>query len=154
LEIAPTFQDEERRATLLDLARAWLRLAHLAQANRHVAELMVQIVRQRVIVKYALDTGQRSEMAESLLDALEGSLRLFEKHRIFLLGCVPTVRVKKSTQASRPTRLAPGRADRYVQEAERHMQAAAIAAENAGDTKPALKAARKKARARKRSQAG
>src|SRR5262249_4669131 len=32
-------------------------------------------------------TGQRSEMAESLLDALEGSLRLFEKHRIFLLSC-------------------------------------------------------------------
>jgi hypothetical protein len=26
-------------------------------------------------------------MAESLLDALEGSLRLFEKHRIFLLSC-------------------------------------------------------------------
>jgi hypothetical protein len=25
-------------------------------------------------------------MAESLLDALEGSLRIFEKHRIFLLG--------------------------------------------------------------------
>jgi hypothetical protein len=33
--------------------------------------LTVQIARQRVIVKYALDTGQRSEMAESLLDALE-----------------------------------------------------------------------------------
>jgi hypothetical protein len=30
---------------------------HLAQANRHIAELMVQIVRQRVIVKYALDAG-------------------------------------------------------------------------------------------------
>jgi hypothetical protein len=54
---------------------------HLAQANGHIAELKVQIVRQRVIVKYALDTGQRSEMAESLLDALEGSLRIFEKHR-------------------------------------------------------------------------
>jgi hypothetical protein len=50
---------------------------HLAQANRHIAELTVQ----RVIVKYALDTGQRSEMAESLLDALDGSLRIFEKHR-------------------------------------------------------------------------
>ena len=60
---------------------------YLAQANRHIAELAVQIVRQRVIVKHALDTGQRSEMAESLLDALEGSLRLFEKHRIFLLSC-------------------------------------------------------------------
>jgi hypothetical protein len=54
---------------------------HLAQANRHIAELMVQIVRQRVIVKYARDTGQRSAMAESLLDALERSLRIFEKHR-------------------------------------------------------------------------
>jgi hypothetical protein len=59
----------------------------LALANRQIAELTVQIVRQRVIVKHALDTGQRSEMADSLLDALEGSLRLFEKHRIFLLSC-------------------------------------------------------------------
>ena len=87
VEIAPTFQDEEARATLLGLAQAWLRLAHLALANRQIAELTVQIVRQRVIVKHALDTGQRSEMAESLLDALEESLRIFEKHRIFLLGC-------------------------------------------------------------------
>jgi hypothetical protein len=87
VEIAPTFQDEERRAILLGQAQAWLRLAHLAQANRHIAELTVQIARQRVSVKYTRDTGQRSEVAESLLDALEGSLRLFEKHRIFLLGC-------------------------------------------------------------------
>jgi hypothetical protein len=85
LEIAPTFQDKEARATLLGSAQAWSRLAHLALANRHIAELTVQIARQRVIVKHALDTGQGSEMAESLLDALEGSLRIFEKHRIFLL---------------------------------------------------------------------
>ena len=60
---------------------------YLAQANRQIAELTVQIARQRVIVKDALDTCQRSEMAESLLDALEGSLRIFEKHRVFLLSC-------------------------------------------------------------------
>ena len=60
---------------------------YLAQANRHIAELTVQIARQRVIIKDALDRGQRLEMAESLLDALEGSLHLFEKHRIFLLSC-------------------------------------------------------------------
>jgi hypothetical protein len=59
---------------------------YLAQANRRIAELTVQIARQRVIVKDALGTGQRSEMAESLLDALEGSLRIFEKHRILLLS--------------------------------------------------------------------
>jgi hypothetical protein len=87
LEVAPAFQDEEARATLLGQAQAWLRLAHLAQANRQIAELAVQLARQRVIVKHALDVGQGSEMAESLLDALEGSLRIFEKHRIFLLSC-------------------------------------------------------------------
>ena len=59
---------------------------HLAQANGHIAELKVQIVRQRVIVKYALDTDQSSEMAESLLNALEGSLRIFEKHRELILS--------------------------------------------------------------------
>jgi len=47
--IAPTFQDQEARATLLGLAQAWLRLAHLALANRQIAELAVQIARQRVI---------------------------------------------------------------------------------------------------------
>jgi uncharacterized membrane protein len=86
LEVAPAFQDEEARVSLLGIARAWLRLAYLAQANREIAELAVQTARQRVIVKHALDTGQRSEMAESLLDTLEGSLRLFEKHRILILG--------------------------------------------------------------------
>jgi hypothetical protein len=60
---------------------------YLARANRQIAELTVQIARQRLIVKRTLDTGQHSEMAESLLDALEGSLRLFERHRIFLLSC-------------------------------------------------------------------
>jgi hypothetical protein len=87
VEIASTFKNEERQATLLGQAQVWLRLAHLAQANRHIAQLYVQIVRQRVIIKHALDTGQRSAMAGSLLHALEGSLRLFEKHRIFLLSC-------------------------------------------------------------------
>ena len=52
---------------------------YLAQANRQIAELAVQVASQRVIVKHALDTGQRSEVAESLLDALEASLRIFDK---------------------------------------------------------------------------
>ena len=60
---------------------------YLAQTNRQIAELAVQIAAQRAIIKHALYTGQRSKMADSLLDALEGSLRAFEKHRIFLLSC-------------------------------------------------------------------
>jgi hypothetical protein len=50
LEIASTFQGKEARVILLGQAQAWLRLAHLAQANRQIAEMAVQIARQRVIV--------------------------------------------------------------------------------------------------------
>jgi hypothetical protein len=102
-QIAPTFQDKEARATLLGVAQVWSRLAHLALANRQVAELTVQIARQRVVVKHALDTGQRSEMAESRLDALEESVRIFEKHRIFLLSC------SGSSSALPPSDAATGR---------------------------------------------
>jgi hypothetical protein len=87
VQIAPIFQDEETRAILLGQAQVWLHLAHIVQANRHIAELTVQISRQRVIVKHALNTCQRSEIAMSLLDALEASLRIFKKHRTFLLSC-------------------------------------------------------------------
>jgi hypothetical protein len=102
-KLRPAFRNKEARATLLGFAQAWSRLAHLALANRHIAELTIQIARQRVIVKHALDTGQRSEMAESLLDTLEGSLRLFEKHRIFLLSC------SGSSSASLPSDAVTGR---------------------------------------------
>jgi hypothetical protein len=61
---------------------------YLAQANRQIAELTVQLARQRAVVKRALATGEGLEMAESLSDALEGSLRIFEEHRIFLLKCI------------------------------------------------------------------
>ena len=73
---------------------------HLALANRQIAELTVQIVRQRVIVKHVLDTGQHSAMVESLLDALEGSLRIFEKHRILVLSLQ---RISSSALASDAT---------------------------------------------------
>ena len=59
--------------------------SHLAEANRHIAELTVQIARQRVAVKYAFDTGQSSELSESLLHALEESLGAFTKHRELVL---------------------------------------------------------------------
>ena len=69
LEMAPTFQDKGARAALLGFARGWSRLAHVAVVDRHIAELRVEIARQRAVVKHAVDTGQRSEMAEPLLEA-------------------------------------------------------------------------------------
>jgi hypothetical protein len=51
------------------------------QADWHIAEVKSHITRQRLRVKYALETGQSSELVDSLLRALEASLRAFEKHR-------------------------------------------------------------------------
>src|SRR5262249_16226755 len=86
---------------------------YLAQANRHIAELTVQIARQRVIVKDALATAHRPEMPQSLLDALEGSLRIFEKHRILLLSLQRHVRFgggsgPNTDEAQRKPRGVPG----------------------------------------------
>ena len=77
---------------------------HLAQANGHLAQMSVQIVRQRIIVKYAVDTNQPSEMAESLLHALEQSLRAFEKHRELVLD-----QLKRRPKRPDPSQIPAGR---------------------------------------------
>jgi hypothetical protein len=59
---------------------------HLAQADWHITEVKTHIVRHRVKVKHALDTGQPSELMESMLHAFEASLRAFEKHRELVLN--------------------------------------------------------------------
>jgi hypothetical protein len=59
--------------------------SHLAQANRYIAEMRADIARERVYLEHALDAGCPSEVAESMLHALEGALRIFEKHRELVL---------------------------------------------------------------------
>src|SRR5215831_5757006 len=78
---------------------------HLAQANRHIAELMVQIVRQRVIVKYALDTGQRSAMAESLLMRSKEAFAYSRSTGCFCSAAASNVRVSGSSKRPDPPSL-------------------------------------------------
>jgi hypothetical protein len=59
--------------------------SHLAQANRYIAEMRADTARERIIVEHALDAGYATEVAESMLHALEGALRIFEKHRELVL---------------------------------------------------------------------
>ena len=58
---------------------------HLAQADRHIAELKAHIARHGDIVKRALNTGRPSELAETTLRLFEDSLRIIEKHRELIL---------------------------------------------------------------------
>jgi hypothetical protein len=55
--------------------------SRLAQTNRYIAGIRADIARERVIVEHALDAGYPSDVAESMLHALEGALCIFEKHR-------------------------------------------------------------------------
>jgi hypothetical protein len=57
----------------------------LDQTNRYIAEMKADIARERVIVEYALDAGYPSEVAESMLHALERAPCIFEKHRQLVL---------------------------------------------------------------------
>jgi FixJ family two-component response regulator len=58
---------------------------HLVQADRHIAECKQYIARQREIIQRMAQDGHSTELAESLLDALEVSLRAFERHRQLIL---------------------------------------------------------------------
>jgi hypothetical protein len=59
---------------------------HLAQAHWHVSQIRTHIVRQRIKVKHARDTGQPSELEDSMLHALEESLCAFERHRDLIVS--------------------------------------------------------------------
>jgi hypothetical protein len=59
---------------------------HLAQADWHVSQMKTHIVRQRIRVQYARDTGQSSELPDSMLHALEASLYAFERHRDLIVS--------------------------------------------------------------------
>ena len=83
-------------------------IRHLAQADRHIVDLKAHIVRQRVILKHALDTAQPSDLAESLLQALEESLSIFEKHRKLILEQMRRPVREHPSAPTRQTNSGPG----------------------------------------------
>ena len=58
---------------------------HLEQANRHIAEMEGHITHQRNVIAKLKASDYPTEMAESVLGVLEGSLHAFERHRLLIL---------------------------------------------------------------------
>src|SRR5262249_36691746 len=76
--VAPTAADVNRDQEL----------RHLAQANRHIAEVKRHIaLQQNTIAKLRL-AKHPTEVAESMLEALKGSLRVFGRHRELILSII------------------------------------------------------------------
>jgi hypothetical protein len=53
----------------------------LAEADRFIADCRDRIARQREVITTRYDEGLPTDIAESMLRALEESLRAFEEHR-------------------------------------------------------------------------
>jgi len=60
--------------------------SHLAEADRHIAEVKRHIARQQTVIAKLKSGDHPTEVAESMLEALEGSLRAFERHRQLILN--------------------------------------------------------------------
>jgi len=58
---------------------------HLVVIDRHIAECKNYIARQRELIERAIQRGRSTEVAETTLEALETSLRAFERQRRLLL---------------------------------------------------------------------
>jgi hypothetical protein len=54
-------------------------------ADRHIAECKAHIAYQRELIERAIRAGHPTDVAESALDALEQSLRAFERHRRIII---------------------------------------------------------------------
>ena len=59
--------------------------AHLVQADRHIQEAKAHIARQLELIKKLRKDGHDTDLAESMLDALETTLRALERHRDLIL---------------------------------------------------------------------
>jgi hypothetical protein len=63
---------------------------HLAQADRHIAELKGRIAQQREIVQRLAPRGQPRKEASERLAILQDSLRIFDHHRRLVLDALKT----------------------------------------------------------------
>jgi hypothetical protein len=57
----------------------------LAEADRLIADCIDRIARQREVITTRYEQGLATDVAESMLRALEESLRAVEKHRQYIV---------------------------------------------------------------------
>src|SRR5262249_43674404 len=75
----------EGRGGLGKRAVTELERKHLVEIDRRIAECKAYINKQRDLIERAIQQGRSTEVAEETLEALEESLRTFERQRQRLL---------------------------------------------------------------------
>jgi hypothetical protein len=77
--------DPRSRGGLGKRAVTELERKHLVEIDRRIAECKAYITKQRDLIERAIQQGRSTEVAEETLEALEASLRTFERQRQRLL---------------------------------------------------------------------
>jgi hypothetical protein len=80
-----TGRETRSRGGLDKRAVTELERKHLVETDRHIAECKNYIAKQRELIERAIQRGRSTEVAKTTLEALEESLRAFEKRRRSLL---------------------------------------------------------------------
>jgi hypothetical protein len=86
-ELGGTGREARSRGGLGKRAQAVTELErkHLVEIDRRIAECKSYITKQRDLIERAIQQGRSTEVAEDTLEALETSLRTFERQRQRLL---------------------------------------------------------------------
>src|SRR5215467_1843204 len=84
-ELGCTGSEAGRRGGLGKRAVTELERKHLVETDRHIAECKEYIAKQRELIERAIQQGRSTEVAETMLETLEASLRAFERQRRLLL---------------------------------------------------------------------
>ena len=72
---------------------------HLAEADRHIAQAKRNIELQKKVIEKLAQDGHETDIAESLLHAMEHSLVAFEEHRETIIETMKTLKAVKATKA-------------------------------------------------------
>jgi hypothetical protein len=65
---------------------------HLAQADQHIAECKGRIALQEERILRMRQRGEETAWAQGMLEALQSSLRAFEKHRKLIVSAIDAER--------------------------------------------------------------
>src|SRR5262249_57539102 len=74
-----------RGGRLSKMAVKELERKRLVETDRHIADCKEHIAKQRELIQRAIQRGRSTEVAKTTLEALEESLRTFERQRRSLL---------------------------------------------------------------------
>jgi hypothetical protein len=80
-----TGREARSRGGLGKRAVTELERKHLVETDRQIAECEAYIAKQRELIERAIQQGRSTEVAEATLEALQASLRTFERQRRLLL---------------------------------------------------------------------